>query len=471
MRGVLVDQDQAALGLRHDVVVVQLGARGAERIALERHGVVDRAIFAAGGGRPHLEALRRERRLIGDRGFGEAARQVPRGRRITRPERPERGRAERARWPTAGGGETLPDRADQEAAHQCGRTEAHLRLGRMDVDVDLLGRELQEQGGHRLAVARQQIAVSGAQRTLEQAVLHRPAVDEQMLEACRVVAGIGQADQTRRRTPSRSTSSAGASSANAWPMSWPQARASPLDQIGPRRLEREHAPALDVQAEGDARIGHGQALERLARRLMLGAVRLQELEAGRGGEEQVAHLDPGAEGARRRRRRRRDTGLDVERKGVLLAARPADDAQPADAGERGQRLAAKAEQGDPDQLVVVELGGGVALHRERELVRRDAAAIVGDRDQRPPAAAQLDRDPRRTGIDRVLDQLLDRGRRPLDHLTGGDPVDHAWRQGADGWHWCSGARRRLATGSMPGRRSSGKMPPAPTGQFAPGVRP
>ena len=155
------------------------------------------------------------------------------------------------------------------------------------------------------------------------------------------------------------------------------------------------------------------------------------------------------------------TGLDVERKGVLLATRPADDAQPAHAGERGQRLAAKAEQGDPDQLVVVELGGGVALHRQRQLVRRDAAAIVGDRDQRSPAAAQLHRDPRRPGIDRVLDQLLDRGRRPLDHLTGGDPVDHAWRQGADGWHWCSAGRRRLATGSMPGRRSSGKMLPAP----------
>jgi hypothetical protein len=76
----------------------------------------------------------------------------------------------------------------------------------------------------------------------------------------------------------------------------------------------------------------------------------------------------------------------------------------------------------------------VALRRQRQLVRRDAAAVVGDRDQGAPAAAQLYRDPRRAGIDRVLDQLLHRGRGPLDHLTGGDPVDHAWRQGANGWH-------------------------------------
>ena len=210
---------------------------------------------------------------------------------------------------------------------------------------------------------------------------------------------------------------------------------------------------------------------------LLGAVRLQELEAGRGGEEQVAHLDAGAE--RRPPPAPATPPTPASTSSAKACSWPCGRLMMRSrlhAGERGQRLAAKAEQGDPDQLVVVELGGGVALHRERELVRRDAAAIVGDRDQRSPAAAQLHRDPRRPGIDRVLDQLLDRGRGPLDHLTGGDPVDHAWRQGADGWHWCSAGRRRLATGSMPGRRRSGKMLPAPTVQRgradgAPGSRP
>ena len=337
----------------------------------------------------------------------------------------------------------------------------------MDVDVDLLGCELQEQGGHRLAVARQQIAISGAERTLEQAVLHRPAVDEQMLKARRVVAGVGQADQTRQAHAVALDLERGRIVGERAAHELTQARARPLEQVGPRRLEREHAPAVGVQGEGDARIGHGQALERLARGELLGAVRLQELEAGRGGEEQIAHVDAGAERPRRRYRRRCHAGRDVEREGVLLAMRPADDAQPAHAGERGQRLAAKAEQGDPDQLVVVELGGGVALHRQRELVRRDAAAIVGDRDQRSPAVAELHRDPGRPGVDRVLDQLLDRGRGPLDHLTGGDPVDHAWRQRTDDWHGCSAGRRRLATASMPGRRRSGKMLPAPTVQLEP----
>ena len=115
----------------------------------------------------------------------------------------------------------------------------------MDVDVDLLGRELQEQRGHRLAVARQQIAISGAQRTFEQAVLHRAAVDEQMLEARRVVAGIGQADQTRQAHPVALDLERRRIVGERAAHELAQARARPLEQIGPRRLEREHAPAIE----------------------------------------------------------------------------------------------------------------------------------------------------------------------------------------------------------------------------------
>ena len=50
---------------------------------------------------------------------------------------------------------------------------------------------------------------------------------------------------------------------------------------------------------------------------------------------------------------------------------------------------------------------------------------------RPPAAATTSMS-RGAGIDRVLDQLLDHARRPLDHLAGGDAVDEFPRQLADG---------------------------------------
>ena len=43
-----------------------------------------------------------------------------------------------------------------------------------------------------------------------------------------------------------------------------------------------------------------------------------------------------------------------------------------------------------------------------------------------------DVDARRAGVKRVLDQLLDGGRRPLDHLAGGDAIDEKGIETANG---------------------------------------
>jgi hypothetical protein len=42
---------------------------------------------------------------------------------------------------------------DDETADHARLTEAHLRLGRVDVDIDLVGRNLKEQSHDRMAVA------------------------------------------------------------------------------------------------------------------------------------------------------------------------------------------------------------------------------------------------------------------------------------------------------------------------------
>ena len=74
--------------------------------------------------------------------------------------------------------------------------------------------------------------------------------------------------------------------------------------------------------------------------------------------------------------------------------------------------------------------------------RGHAAAVVADPDQPPAAAVGDDLDPRRAGVERVLDQFLDHARRPLDHLAGGDAVDDGFAELADG-HWdLSHGRRR-----------------------------
>ncbi len=61
--------------------------------------------------------------------------------------------------------------------------------------------------------------------------------------------------------------------------------------------------------------------------------------------------------------------------------------------------------------------------RELQLVALDARAVVGDADPPDAAAGEIDVDLRRAGVERVLEQLLERGRRALDDLAGRDLVD------------------------------------------------
>ena len=77
--------------------------------------------------------------------------------------------------------ERVAEAADDQPANRAGIAEADLGLGRVDVDVDLVAREVEEQGEHRVAVAGEQVLIGGAHRADQQPVLHRPAVDEQIL--------------------------------------------------------------------------------------------------------------------------------------------------------------------------------------------------------------------------------------------------------------------------------------------------
>ena len=108
------------------------------------------------------------------------------------------------------------------------------------------------------------------------------------------------------------------------------------------------------------------------------------------------------------------------------------DAEFGDGADRGQRLAAEPERADPQQILVVELGGGVAVDRQRQIGMGHAAAIVGDADPPPAAAIGENVDPAGAGVDGVLDQFLDHARRTFDHLAGGDAVDDLFGKLADG---------------------------------------
>ena len=93
----------------------------------------------------------------------------------------------------------------------------------------------------------------------------------------------------------------------------------------------------------------------------------------------------------------------------------------------GQRLAAKPQRIDGEEVFAVELRGRVALDREHQVGLCHAHAVVGDADQAAAAAVSRDVDVRRPGVECVLDKLLNGARRAFDHFPGSDAVDDRFR--------------------------------------------
>jgi hypothetical protein len=60
---------------------------------------------------------------------------------------------------------------------------------------------------------------------------------------------------------------------------------------------------------------------------------------------------------------------------------------------------------------------------DSDLLRPNADAVVAHAYQTAAAALQFDVDAPCGGVQGILDQLLDHGRRPLDYLAGSDLVD------------------------------------------------
>jgi hypothetical protein len=108
------------------------------------------------------------------------------------------------------------------------------------------------------------------------------------------------------------------------------------------------------------------------------------------------------------------------------------DAEFCDRADRGQCFAAEPERADAQEIFVVELGGGVAIHRQRQVGGSHAAPVIGDADPPPAAAIGENVDPAGPGVDGVFNEFLDHARRAFDHLAGGDAVDDLFGELADG---------------------------------------
>ena len=189
---------------------------------------------------------------------------------------------------------------------------------------------------------------------------------------------------------------------------------------------------LAGQREGDVGPRHRKAPHHFADRFGLGAVGLEKFQPRRRRIKEIADLDAGALRQRRRHDLRFLAAFDRQRPGMRLAGVAGGDAELRHRADRGQRLAAEPERADAQQILVVELGGGVAIDRQREVGVGHAAAVVGDADPPPAAAIGENVDPAGAGVDGVLDQFLDHARGTFDHLAGGDAVDDLFGQLADG---------------------------------------
>ncbi len=106
-----------------------------------------------------------------------------------------------------------------------------------------------------------------------------------------------------------------------------------------------------------------------------------------------------------------------------------------DGGDGRQGLAAEAKGCDRKQIVAgANLGSGVAFKGKHGVVAAHAVAVVGDADELSATGLDFNADAGCTGIEGVLEQLLDHRRGTIHHFAGGDLVGNLVGEDADAAH-------------------------------------
>ncbi len=206
-------------------------------------------------------------------------------------------------------------------------------------------------------------------------------------------------------------------------------RADGAPPIAVARAADGHA-TFDGELKAHVRMNHRVGADSVLDHADLGGIRLEELQPCRHIGEKIPDLDRHARHKRPRALLDDLAGADPE---------PGAGAQALDVGHRSdarERLAAETETRDCIEVFEAgDLAGRVAPERERQLLGGNAAAVVADPDRRPARAANIDADAAGTGVERVLHELLDDRRRPLDHLAGGDRVRDLRLEEMNRAHW------------------------------------
>ena len=427
VRRVLVDQDQA------------VGAFG-DQVA--RAGLADRSEQRRGCVPVGLRGRHRGRRVMqGQLGAGDRDRG---GRDL--------------RWPVAKRVAPIQGRANgalERGKHRAFIAKTDFLLRRVDVDVDQLGVDADVDDRDRMSPALEPSLVALLQGIDERPRADRPAVDREHHAVAAAPAEARLADHAgHERQPDHLQHLR----RNRRPI-YRRDRTPPVAVA----VGADGGTAVDGEVNADVWMEQRKRADHVFDRGHLGRIALQKLEARRHVPKEIPHLDRDA-GEQGPRPVLHDLCVaDAERR----AAGGALDV--GDGRDACQRFAAKAERLDHGEIRQRgQLARRVPDERQRELISRDAGAVVADADRRLARATDVDADPACPGVERVLDQLLDHRGRALDHLASGDRVGDLRRQHLDhevsfarSWYsFCSASRGLRDPGSISSsslRRGSGDI--------------
>ena len=321
------------------------------------------------------------------------------------------------------GAQAFANGAEHQVVKGLAVAETDLDLGRVNVDVDLLRRQLEKEEGHGIAAGHQQAAVGFLERVAQAPVPDTAAVDKHILHlgraafAGRVTDVAAQHDRTlpcfervelvaHLRTEEK-----------------PEALAQPG-----RGRDLVNVLGVMAQCQVQLRMGQGQTRERLAHVTHLGRRAAEKLAAHGRIEEEMLDLQTGpgrAVPGTRLGKLSAVTGK-LGAKGVIVRPRLQRDL--GNAADRGQRFAAKAQGHYAEEILGVgQFAGRMAGEGQRQILGGDAAAVIHDADQLDAALLDVHIDAAAASIDGIFQQLLDHARWPLDHLAGGDLGDDRGR--------------------------------------------
>ncbi|MNO78533.1 hypothetical protein D3C76_696780 [compost metagenome] len=189
-------------------------------------------------------------------------------------------------------------------------------------------------------------------------------------------------------------------------------------------VQAEDALAVVAQVEADIEARQRQAPDHFLQVIEFGFLGLEELASGRGIEEQVAHFHRGTHRVRRRLHPRGHVAaFGFHLPGLGSAGGTRGQGQARHRADRGQGLTTEAQAQYPFQVFqLADLAGGVTGQGQRQVVGRNAAAIVTHPQQLDAALLHFHVDTPGAGVQAVLQQFLGDRSWPLDNLAGGNLV-------------------------------------------------